>query len=221
LACCKLGVKRLGDAGPGGAEHHRGAERGQPLGDAGIRHFERGGSADAALHHANVKAMGAKNHDPPSQLAGDIEHRPFAAGLRRRADNPAIDERRTRRRDDFANACDGRGRDRIAVDEDRLPRGGGEMRRHPLGEGDRITRRHDREDEIGSNQRRVLDGLHARGFRALRACCAAAGKRGRDAHPVLGEPAADRGAHIAGRNDRHGSRHSRLQTLPPTQPCDL
>jgi hypothetical protein len=64
LARRELSVERLGDPGAGRGEHHRGAERGQPLGDAGIRHLQGGSRADAARHDSDIEAVGAKCQHP-------------------------------------------------------------------------------------------------------------------------------------------------------------
>jgi hypothetical protein len=53
------------------------------------------------------------------------------------------------------------------------------------------------------DERYVDDGLHSGGVRTLRARGAAACKRSRDAHAILGKPSTDRCAHIARRDNRY------------------
>lgn len=120
------------------------------------------------------------------------------------ADDAGIDERGLRRGDDLLDPKHGVDIDGVAIDHDRLLRAPDDERRQPLGQGNGLARRHDREDDVGLRYRIVFGADHA-GIRSALQRRLAPPLQGRQ-HPcaMLAEASGDGAAHGAGREDRNG-----------------
>ena len=127
---------------------------------------------------------------------------------RRTADDPAIDKIGAGGCDDLADADRTLRADRVAIDIDRLLAERLQCWRQPRCQCLGVTRRQDRQKEIGPRQQRVLVGgrLHPGGAGALGTFWAAARQQGAHLGPGFVQPPADAGPHHAlsdNRDDRH------------------
>jgi hypothetical protein len=157
-----------------------------------------------ASQHAHDQPVVVEPGEVRGCRPGGIEFGVGGAGLGRRADNAGADEGAAGHGDHRGDAFNRLRAQRVAVDIDGFLVGGAEHAGQALRQCERVARRHDRKQEIALRQLRVGHRGHAGRFCAGRARLAAAGKRGEDVYLALGQAAADRGAHIARRDDGNG-----------------
>ena len=188
LAGAEFREQRVGGAGPRRRQHHRGADRLRPLGDAGIGHFQRRGRAQRAVEHAHVEAVSAQRRQSAAHRGRRRKSAAGVTSLRRRADDAGIDERATGRRDHGGDPFDRRRIDGVALDEDRLAVAGLEGRRETLGKRHRVAGRQDREDEIGRRDFLVARRREAVLLRPRGGLGAAAGQGGKHLQAILDQP---------------------------------
>ncbi len=193
-------------------------ERGETLGDAGIGHLQRRGGGERAFQHAHDQAVVVELGEQAGGRTGGVEFGVGAARLWRRADDGGADEGAAGRADHVGDIEHGIRADRVAFHVNRLLVGGGEHGSKPFGQGERVARRHDGEQEVGFGQLRIGHRGHAGGIGAGRARRAAAGERGQHFDLVFGQAGAHRAAHIARRDDGDGGCHALSPVVPDCYP---
>ncbi len=204
LAERELVAQRIGRARLRCRDHHGRADPGEALDDAGIRHLQRRRRADRACDDPHVEAEVLQHRDLLGVLAGHVEGRALAAGLRRKSDDAGVDERRLRRADDLLDPLHRIDIDRVAIDDNRLLCAPDDQRRQAFGQRDSFARRHDREDDVGLSDRLVLGADHAGVHGPLQGRLAPSLQRRQHARSVLAETAGHGAAHGTGGEDRNG-----------------
>jgi hypothetical protein len=176
--------------------------------------FKADAAPTGAFDDPHVEAEVLQHGDLFGVLAGHVEGRAPAAGLRRKSDDAGIDEQRLRRADDLLDPLHRIDIDGVAVDDNRLLLAPDDQRRQAFGQRDGLARRHDREDDVGFGDRGVLGADHAGVCRAFQRRLAASLQRGQHARAMFVESAGHGAAHGTGGEDRNGLGHRALQIVP-------